>query len=168
MGGARKDGQKNFKILIFSKVLKLFTHGMGCFGTGLAMLFHPYKGLLVTYELFAKIEKKTAWKLLFSSPSSVRGPPQAKNSTFSTVFSYFLKEFVCDEQTFIEVKQHPQAGPETTHIMCVKYENFLKNHFFDFFWPIFMGGPTPHGLITAGMRESMKGCLLYTSDAADE
>ena len=49
---------KNFKNLIFSKVLKLFTHGMGCFGTGLGMLFHLYKGLLVTYELFEKIENK--------------------------------------------------------------------------------------------------------------
>ena len=49
---------KKIKNLIFSKVLKLFTHGMGCFGTGLGMLFHLYKGLLVTHELFEKIEKK--------------------------------------------------------------------------------------------------------------
>ena len=52
-----------------------------------------------------------------------------ENSNFQAVFFDFLKEFVCDEQTFIEVKQHPQAGPETTHIMCVKYENFFKNQF---------------------------------------
>ena len=130
---------------------------MGCFGAGLGMLFHPYKGLrgccftpikvCSSHTNSLRKSKKTAWKLLFSSPSSVRGPPQAKNSTFWTVFSDFLKEFVCDEQTFIEVKQHPQAGPETTHIMCVKYENFLKNQFFDFFLTNFHGGP-PHGLIT--------------------
>ena len=46
-----------------------------------------------------------------------------------------------DEQTFIEAKQHPQAGPETTHNMCEKFENFLKNRFFDFFLTFFVGGP---------------------------
>ena len=59
MGGAHKNVQKNFKNSIFSKVLKLFTHGMGCFGTGLGVLFHLYKGLLVTHELFATIEKNS-------------------------------------------------------------------------------------------------------------
>ena len=44
----------------FSKVLKLFTHGMGCFGTGLGVLFHLYKGLRVTHELFEKIEKNSS------------------------------------------------------------------------------------------------------------
>ena len=32
---------------------------MGCFGTGLGMLFHLYKGLDVTHELFKKIEKNS-------------------------------------------------------------------------------------------------------------
>ena len=31
---------------------------MGCFGTGLGMLFHLYKGLFVIHEVFEKIEKK--------------------------------------------------------------------------------------------------------------
>ena len=62
---------------------------------------------------------------------------------FEAVFLDFVKDFVSDEQTFIGVKQHPQAGPGTTHIMCVKYENFLKNRFFDFFWTNSYGGP-PH------------------------
>ena len=57
---------KKIKHLIFSKVSKLFTHGMGCFGTGLGMLFHPYKGLLVTYELFEKIEKNSSKIAVFS------------------------------------------------------------------------------------------------------
>ena len=52
--------KKNVHNLIFSKALKLFTHGMGCFGTGLGMLFHLYKGLLVTHELFEKIEKNSS------------------------------------------------------------------------------------------------------------
>ena len=82
--------------------------------------------------------KKTARKLLFSRPSSVKGAPQAKNSNFWSVFFVFLQEFVCDEQTFIEVKQHPQAGPETTHTMCEKFENFWKNQISDFFLPYFM------------------------------
>ena len=81
--------------------------------------FHLYKGLLVTYELFAKM-KKNSLKIAFSD---------------------FLKEFVCDEQSFIEVKQHPQAGPETTHTMCEKFENFWKNRIFEFFLTIFHGPP---------------------------
>ena len=63
MGGGGKMWEKNQKIdWIFSKVPKLVTHGMGCFGTGLGMLFHLYKGLLVTHELFEKIEKNS-WKI---------------------------------------------------------------------------------------------------------
>ena len=38
-----------------------------------------------------------------------------------------------DVQTFIEVKQHPQSGPETPHTMCEKIEDFLKNSIFDYF-----------------------------------
>ena len=74
MGGGppMKNGQKKFKNSIFSKVLKLFTHGMGCFGTGLGMLFHLYKGLLVTHEVFEKIEK-TAKNLQFSSQPLAKG-----------------------------------------------------------------------------------------------
>ena len=64
--------QKKFKNLIFSKVPKLFRHGMGCFGTGLGMMFHLYKGVLVTHEVFEKIEKKTAQKLLLE----LVGPPK--------------------------------------------------------------------------------------------
>ena len=65
MGGApMKIGPKKIKKLIFKKVLILYAHDMGCFGTGLVMLFHPHKGLLVTHEVLEKIEKKTAKKLL--------------------------------------------------------------------------------------------------------
>ena len=64
-------------------------------------------------------------------------------SNFEAVFFDFLKDFVSDEQTFIGVKQHPQAGPGTTHIMCVKYENFFKNRFFDFFLDQFLWGAPP-------------------------
>ena len=35
-------------------------------------------------------------------------------------------DFLCDEQIFIEVKQQPQAGPET-HTMWEKSGNFWKN-----------------------------------------
>ena len=48
---------------------------------------------------------------------------------------------MCDEQTFIEVKQHPQAGPETTHTMSEKFENFWKNQIFEIFLTIFYGPP---------------------------
>ena len=50
-----------------------------------------------------------------------------------------------DVQTFKEVKQHPQAGPEIPYTMCEKFENFLKNSIFDYFLTISHGGPTPHG-----------------------
>ena len=73
-----------------------------------------------------------------------------ENSNFRAVFFDFLEEFVCDAQTFIEVKQPPQAGPETTHTMCEKFENFWKNRIFEIFLIIFHGGP--HGLITAPMQ----------------
>ena len=52
-----------------------------------------------------------------------------------------------DEQTFIEAKQHPQAGAETTHTMCEKFENFWKNRIFEIFLTIFYA-PPPHRLIT--------------------
>ena len=56
---------KKFQNLIFSKVPKLVTHRMGCFGTGLGMLFHLYKGLLVTHEVLEKIEKKQQKNFFF-------------------------------------------------------------------------------------------------------
>ena len=87
--------------------------------------------------------KKTAKKLLFLAYGGPLTEDGLEYSNFEAVFFDFLKDFVSDEQTFIGVKQHPQAGPGTTHIMCVKYENFLKNRFFDFFWTNFMG-PPPH------------------------
>ena len=52
-----------------------------------------------------------------------------------------------DVQTFIEVKQHPQSGPETPQTMCEKFEDFLKNSIFDYFLT-FCHGPPPHGLTT--------------------
>ena len=49
-----------------------------------------------------------------------------------------------DVQTFIEVKQHPQAGPETPYTMCEKFEDFLKNSIFDyFFFDLFPWGAPP-------------------------
>ena len=79
--------------LIFSKVPKLFTHCMGCFETGLGMLFHLYKGgLLVTHELFEKIEKNSLKVAVFySSPSSARGPHKLKTAIFELFFSIFSK-----------------------------------------------------------------------------
>ena len=120
MGGGG-NCQRNFKNLIFSKVPKLFTHDMGYFGTGMGMLFHLCKGFLVTHEVFEKIEKRQK-KLLYSSSFSVRA--HKIKQQFFPVFFDFLKDFVCDKQTLIEVKQHPQAGPETTHTMCDKFGNF--------------------------------------------
>ena len=57
MGPGEKRSKNNF---IFSKVFKLFTHRMGCFGTGLGMLFHLYKGVYVTQEVFEKIKMRTS------------------------------------------------------------------------------------------------------------
>mgnify|MGYP006975435089 CR=1 FL=1 len=54
-----KIGPKKNQKIDFYKVPILYAHDMGCFGTGLGMLFHPYKGLLVTYEVFNKIEKNS-------------------------------------------------------------------------------------------------------------
>ena len=85
--------------------------------------------------------KKTAKKLLFLAHGGPLTEDGLEYSNFEAVFFDFLKDFVSDEQTFIGVKQHPQAGPETTHIMCVKYWNFLKNQFFDFFLDHFHAPP---------------------------
>ena len=68
--------------------------------------------------------KKTAKKLLFLAHGGPLTEDGLEYSNFEAVFFDFLKEFVCDEQTFIEVKQHPQACPETTHTMSEKFENF--------------------------------------------
>ena len=53
-----------------------------------------------------------------------------------------------DVQTFIEVKQHPQAGPETPHTMCEKFEDFWKIQFSTIFWTFPMRGALPWLLIT--------------------
>ena len=66
---------------------------------------------------------------------------ELENSNFWAVFFDFLKEFVSDVQIFIEVKQHPQAGPETPHNMCEKFEGFLKIQFSTIFWAFPMGPP---------------------------
>ena len=55
---------------------------MGCFGTGLGMLFHLYKGLDITHELFKKIEKKTAQKLLYLSCGGPLTEYELENSNF--------------------------------------------------------------------------------------
>ena len=88
------------------------------------MMFHLYKGLHVTHEVFEKIEKKNS-KIAVFKLILTKGAPQAKYSNFWAVFFDFLKEFVSDVQTFKEVKQHPQAGPETPHTMCEKFEDFF-------------------------------------------
>ena len=67
---------------------------------------------------------KTLQKLLFFACGAPFTEDGLENSNFRAIFFDFLEEFVCDAQTFIEVKQHPQAGPETTHTMCEKFENF--------------------------------------------
>jgi len=63
---------------------------MGCFGTGLGMFFHLYKGLDVTHELFKKIEK-TAQKLLYLAFGGPFTEYELENSNFLAVFSIFLK-----------------------------------------------------------------------------
>ena len=95
--------KKNFKNLIFSKVLNFFRHGIGCFGAGLGMLFHLYKGLLVTHKFLEKNEKKVQ-KLLFFACGAPFTEDGLENSNFRAIFFDFLEEFVCDEQSFIEVK----------------------------------------------------------------
>ena len=84
--------QKKFKNLIFSKVPKLFRHGMGCFGTGLGMMFHLYKGVLVTHEVFEKIEK-TAQTLLLLACGGPLTEDGLENSNFLAVFFGFSQRF---------------------------------------------------------------------------
>ena len=91
--------------------------------------------------------KKTLQKLLFFACGAPFTEDGLENSNFRAVFFDFFEEFLCDEQPFIEVNQHPQAGPETTHTMCEKFENFWKNRIFEFFFDHF-SCPPPHGLIT--------------------
>ena len=94
-----------------------------------------------------KSKKKRAKKIAALAYGELPYWEWARKQQCFAVFFDFLKDFVCDEQTFIEVKQHPQAGPETTHTMCEKFENFWKNQIFEIFLTIFYGGP-PHRLIT--------------------
>ena len=113
---------------------------MGCFGTGLRVLFHFYEGLFITRELFEKIEKTAQKLLLLACGEGFPYWRRARNSNSSTFFLDFLKDFMCDEQKFVEVQQHPDVGPETTHTMCEKFRSFWKNQFF---FIISYGGPTP-------------------------
>ena len=52
---------------------------------------------------------------------------------FHPVFHDFFSEKASDVQTFLEAKQDPQARPETPTTLVVKFRDFLKNRFFDFF-----------------------------------
>ena len=72
------------------KVPKFFTNGMDCFGTGLGMFFHLYKGLHVRHEVFDKIEKNRS-KIIVFSPILSKGPPQAKISYFQVFCFIFSK-----------------------------------------------------------------------------
>ena len=49
---------------------------------------------------------------------------KSSDTNFLLLFFDFFKDFVYDEQTFLEVKQHPQVGPEATHTICEKFRNF--------------------------------------------
>ena len=138
-----KNGKKKSEIWFFQKFSN-FSHMVWVVsGPAWGCCFTSVK-VCSSHTNSSRKSKKTARKLLFSRPSSVKGAPQAKNSNFWSVFFVFLQEFVCDEQTFIEVKQHTQAGPETPHTMCEKFEDFLKNSIFDYFLT-FCHGPPPMG-----------------------
>jgi len=64
---------------------------MGCFGTGLGMLFHLYKGLDVTHELFKKIEKNSSKIAVFSLWGAPLLSMSWKTAIFELFFSIFLK-----------------------------------------------------------------------------
>ena len=55
----RNGKKKNGETLIFPKVFKLFTHGIGCFGAGLGKLFRLYKGLYVSDVTHTKSLRKS-------------------------------------------------------------------------------------------------------------
>lgn len=50
--------KKIFENFTCSGDLKFFTHNISCFGTGMWMMFHLYKGLYVISQVFQKIEKQ--------------------------------------------------------------------------------------------------------------
>ena len=131
MGEAHGKSSKNSRKLNCFKSLQTFYTWCGCFGTGLGMLFQLCKGLDVPHELFKKIEKNSSKIAVFQLIRSKGAPHRLNTAIFELFFFDFLKEFVSDVQTFIEVKQHPQSGPETPHTMCEKIEDFLKNSIFD-------------------------------------
>ena len=82
---------KMSEILFLSKVFKLFTHDMGCFETELGMLFHVYKGLLVTHEVLEKIEKNSSKIAVFSLWGAPLLSMSWKTAIFELFFSIFLK-----------------------------------------------------------------------------
>ena len=105
------------------------------------MLFHLYKGLDVTHELFKKIEKNSSKIAVFQLILNKGAPHMLKTAIFKLFCFDFFKEFVSDVQTFIEVKQLPQAGPETPNIMSKKFQHFWKKRVFEIFWLFFYGPP---------------------------
>ena len=51
------------------------------------------------------------------------------------IFCDFLYEFNSNGKTFQVAQRDCECGPLTHHIMLLKFEDFLKNQFFDeFFW----------------------------------
>ena len=57
-----------------------------------------------------------------------------KTAILSWFFLDFLKNFVCNVQTFMEINQHPQAFLETPYTTCEMFEDFLKKWIFDYFF----------------------------------
>ena len=141
-GGPPIKNDKKIQKFDFSKVPKLFTHGMGCFGTGSGMLFHLHKGLLVTHEVFEKIEK-TAQTLLLLAWGGPLTEDGLENSNFLAVFSIFSKISRVTNKPLYGWNNIPKPVPKQP-IPCVKSLELLKksNFFFLFSWPFFM--PTPH------------------------
>ena len=140
MGGGIKNGQKNFKNLIFSKVLKLFRHGMGCFGTGLGMLFHLYKGLLVTHEFLEKNEKNTSKIAVFCLWGPLYWGWPRKQQFSSCFFRFSRRVRVWRANLYRGETTSPSRSRNNPYHVWKVWELLKKSNFW-IFLPFFMGPP---------------------------
>ena len=138
-GGHKKWSKEISKIwFFFSKVLKLFRHGMGCFGTGLGMLFHLYKGLLVTHEFLEKNEKNSSKIAVFCLWGPLYWGWPRKQQFSSCFFRFSRRVRVWRANLYRGETTSPSRSRNNSYHVWKVWE-LLKKSNFSFFLTIFYG-----------------------------
>ena len=106
-GGRPNFEKKNVGKSIFSKLLKLDEHYLGCFRSALVILFRPWKGFIIPHKVTKTFEENSPKiaicdHFLYTLWENV----QKSKAKFLTCFLDFLCGFVSGDKTFAGAKQN--------------------------------------------------------------